>query len=317
MWNDAVVTNAGKELLAQWLGGGELVIDSAATGQGTVAASLLMGQTELVSKKQNMSIVKAENIGGGRRLQLQLTSEGVTIAYTINQIGIWAKLGDGDAKMIAIFQDNTGISVPTFEQMPDYVFTFYATIQMSNSGELVVNVDKSAIVTRADFEEHTNNNENPHEVTQKQLFDDLTETTALAATDFIPIEVVADGTAKKISKENLHKALGLNTTSITGATVTLGASQTYSGSVKNTSRQLRRCRRENSDGRYRLYRFGKHRNERRELHPCYHGSRCVCGLYRQIVDDREGGGIRERELVGSQRYRSRWKDDDGNRQSFG
>ena len=57
--------------------------------------------------------------------------------------------------------------------------------------------------------------------------------------------------------------------------------------------------------------------ERRELHPCYHGSRCVCGLYRQIVDDREGGGIRERELVGSQRYRSRWKDDDGNRQSFG
>ena len=45
-----------------------------------------------------MSIVKAENIGGGRRLQLQLTSEGVTNAYTINQIGIWAKLGDGDAK---------------------------------------------------------------------------------------------------------------------------------------------------------------------------------------------------------------------------
>ena len=232
MWNDAVVTNAGKELLAQWLGGGELVIDSAATGQGTVAASLLMGQTELVSQKQNMSIVKAENIGGGRRLQLQLISEGVTNAYTINQIGIWARLGNGAAKMIAIFQDSTGISVPTFEQMPDYVFTFYATIQMSNSGELVVNVDKSAIVTRADFEEHTNNKENPHEVTQKQLFDDLTETTALAAADFIPVEVVADGTAKKISKENLHKALGLNTTSITSATVTLGASQTYSGSVK-------------------------------------------------------------------------------------
>ena len=203
MWNDAVVTNAGKELLAQWLGGGELVIDSAATGQGTVAASLLMGQTELVSKKQNMSIVKAENIGGGRRLQLQLTSEGVTNAYTINQIGIWAKLGDGDAKMIAIFQDNTGISVPTFEQMPDYVFTFYATIQMSNSGELVVNVDKSAIVTRADFEEHTNNKENPHEVTQKQLFDDLTETTALAATDFIPIEVVADEIGRASCRERV------------------------------------------------------------------------------------------------------------------
>ena len=232
MWNDAVVTNEGKELLAQWLNGGALSIDSAATGQGTVAASLLMGQTALVSKKQDMSIVRSEKIEGGMRFQLQLTSEGVSNSYTINQIGLWGSLNGGQSKLIALYQDATGNSVPTHTEMPDFVFTFWATIQMSNTGELVANIDTSAIVTRSDFNEHLADKDNPHDVTQKQLFSALTETQTLAAGDFIPVGS-ADGTsANKITKENLHKALGLNTTSIVGATITLGAAQTYSGTVK-------------------------------------------------------------------------------------
>lgn len=232
MWNDAVVTNEGKELLAQWLNGGALSIDSAATGQGTVAASLLMGQTALVSKKQDMSIVRSEKIEGGMRFQLQLTSEGVSNSYTINQIGLWGSLNGGQSKLIALYQDATGNSVPTHAEMPDFVFTFWATIQMSNTGELVANIDTSAIVTRSDFNAHLADKDNPHNVTQKQLFSALTETQTLAAGDFIPVGS-ADGTvANKITKENLHKALGLNTTSIVGATITLGAAQTYSGTVK-------------------------------------------------------------------------------------
>lgn len=232
MWNDAVVTNEGKEILAQWLNGGALSIDSAATGQGTVAASLLMGQTALVSKKQDMSIVRSEKIEGGMRFQLQLTSEGVSNSYTINQIGLWGSLNGGQSKLIALYQDATGNSVPTHAEMPDFVFTFWATIQMSNTGELVANIDTSAIVTRSDFNAHLADKDNPHGVTQKQLFSTLTETQTLAAGDFIPVGS-ADGTvANKITKDNLHKALGLNTTSIVGATITLGASQTYSGAVK-------------------------------------------------------------------------------------
>ena len=84
MWNDSVVTNAGKELLAQWLSGGALRIDGAAAGEGTVAASLLMGQSALVNKKQNMSVIRSEKIDGGMRFQLQLTSEGVSKTYTAN-----------------------------------------------------------------------------------------------------------------------------------------------------------------------------------------------------------------------------------------
>ena len=70
MWNDAVITNQGKELLAQWPQGGTFNLDKAATGQGTVSPSLLMGQTNLVSQKQTMSIIHMEKVEGGIRVQL-------------------------------------------------------------------------------------------------------------------------------------------------------------------------------------------------------------------------------------------------------
>ena len=232
MWNDSVVTNAGKELLAQWLSGGALRIDGAAAGEGTVAASLLMGQSALVNKKQNMSVIRSEKIDGGMRFQLQLTSEGVSKTYTANQIGIWASLNGGQSKLIALYQDATGNSVPTHDEMPDFVFTFWATLQMSNTGELVANIDSSAIVTRSDFNAHVDDKNNPHDVTQAQLFNDLEETETLADEDFLPVGNANGKDAKKITKENLHKALGLNTTSVVGATITLGASQTYKGSVR-------------------------------------------------------------------------------------
>lgn len=147
MWNDAVITNAGKNLLAQWANGGVLNISSAAVGEGTATASLLMAQTKLVNKKQNMSILATEKVADGVRIHLQLTSSGVAAEYTINQIGIWAKLDGGSETLVALYQDATGVSVPTFEQMPDYIFTFFATLQMSNEGKLTVSIDTSALAS--------------------------------------------------------------------------------------------------------------------------------------------------------------------------
>ena len=229
MWNDAVITNQGKELLAQWLQGGTFNLDKAATGQGTISPSLLMGQTNLVSQKQTMSIIHMEKVEGGIRVQLQLTSEGVTAGYTVNQIGIWASLSGGGSKLAAIFQDDTGLTVPTYDEMPDFVFTFYATLQMNNEGEITVSIDPSTVVTRSDFNAHLNDNENPHKVTQKQLLDELQPATELADDDLLPFEDTSENGAKKISKANLRATLGLNTISMTGATVTLGSSLTYTG----------------------------------------------------------------------------------------
>ena len=151
MWESAVLTNAGRDLLAQWAAGGELTIDKAACGQGTVNEAYLMGQTQLVAQKKQLSIVRKANVAQGVQLQLQCTNGDVSTAFTINQIGVWAHLDDGASVMIAIYQDSTGVLVPSAAEMADYVFTFYATLQMSNTGELTVTIDSSALVSMETF----------------------------------------------------------------------------------------------------------------------------------------------------------------------
>lgn len=150
MFGDSVVTNVGKTLLARWIQGTVLEIDTAAAGTGTVSVVQLMAQTELVEQKASVSIVNYELIEGGLRLQLQLTSVGLTESFTLNQIGVWGKV-DSETALLAIFQDSTGVRVPTESEMADYVFTFYATIQLNNDGDFSVTIDTAALVTHSDL----------------------------------------------------------------------------------------------------------------------------------------------------------------------
>lgn len=267
MWNSAVITNAGKELLANWLEGATLNFDSAATGEGTVADAYLMAQTGLVAQKQTLSIIKMDRVANGVRLQLQCTSAGVTTGYIINQIGVWASLNGSESALVALYQDGVGVSVPTHEDMPDYVFTFYATLQMSNTGILTATIDHEAMVTRADFDAGMNTKFDTAGAGLKKDGTTIKHTNSIAAGgskgsageksfgDKIIIPYVKHDTEGHItesdtteitlpsntatttedglmSKEDKAKLDAVGIISITGATVTLGGSLTYSGSTK-------------------------------------------------------------------------------------
>ena len=204
MWDDAVITNVGKTLLAQWASGGTLNIDSAAAGTGTVNASLLMAQTGLVAQKQTMSIVKSEKITGGVRLQLQLTNKGVSAQYTINQIGVWGSLDGGATTMMAIFQDDDGVVVPAEADTPEYVFTVYAVLQMDNTGTLTVTLDSSVAVSQAQFNE------------LEQKVEDLDATDISLSVDGVTGETVAAGIEELAEK--VGKIEGGVVTSVNGQT---------------------------------------------------------------------------------------------------
>ena len=155
MWNSAVLTNSGLNLMAQWVDGAVLTIDKATAGEGTVNEAYLMGQTQLVAEKKQLSIVRQDRVANGVRIQMQCTNEGVSEEFTINQIGVWAHLDDGASVLLSIYQDDTGVLVPTNAEMPEYVFTFYAVLQVSNTGTLQVTLDASAVVTQGQLEAAT------------------------------------------------------------------------------------------------------------------------------------------------------------------
>lgn len=147
MWDQAVVTNAGKALLQQWAGGGTLTIDGAKAGAGAVSQLNLINQTAVTQEKQTLSIISARQVEGGTQFHVQITAPDA--GYTAKQIGIYGRLDSGDSTLIALYQDESGITVPSKAEMPDFVYAFYATIQVGNTGTLSVTLDASALVTQA------------------------------------------------------------------------------------------------------------------------------------------------------------------------
>ena len=53
--------------------------------------------------------------------------------------------------MIALFQLEQGVPIPSKTESPDFVYTFYALISCSNTGTWTVTVDTSACVTQGDM----------------------------------------------------------------------------------------------------------------------------------------------------------------------
>lgn len=147
-WN-GVITNAGNSLLNEWVNEKTLNFDSAAAGQGTVAAAAMMAQTALVNEKQTASLLGGERVSSGIRLKLRIAAPNT--AYTLNQFRVSASVDGGASAMIALFQLEQGVPIPSKTESQDFVYTFYALISCSNTGTWTVTVDTSACVTQSDM----------------------------------------------------------------------------------------------------------------------------------------------------------------------
>lgn len=177
-----VITNSGSELLAQWTAGKTLTITRAAAGTGRVSEAAMLAQTALVSEKQTVSILSNKTTAQGQKLQLQVTP--LATGYPLNQLGIWAKLDSGAARLIALFQTDTdaGVEIPSKTDVPDYVYTFYGLLEFTGSGgTLQVTIDASALVTAesmaAAIKAH-NEDANAHEDIRQAITDKQDKITA-------------------------------------------------------------------------------------------------------------------------------------------
>jgi len=152
-WDNAVVTNNGVAMLQQVLAGEVLTLDWAAGGTGTVPPSSLMAQTALKEQKQNFAITGAANVPNGKKISVQITNVGLMAGYLLQQVGIWAHVGNSPPVLFAILQDNTGIAIPSDSEVPDFAMNFYAVIDFSNESNFNLIVDPSALVTLGELNE--------------------------------------------------------------------------------------------------------------------------------------------------------------------
>ena len=154
-WQNAVVTSAGISMLGQVISGGKLNITRAALGSGTVDASALMAQKALTLPLDvSVVIAKMELIdGSGISIRLQIRNTGVTATRTMKQIGLFAKVGDGEEALFAIMQDDGGEEIPSESSYPDFMLEFTTAVAVSNTDGITVTVSGSAVVTLEELEE--------------------------------------------------------------------------------------------------------------------------------------------------------------------
>ena len=149
MFENSVITTAGMAILNQWAGGGTLTIDGAQAGSGTVTAANLPSQTALVNVVQEPPISKYT--AGSDKMEFSVQFGPANSQYTMKQVGIWGHIGSGNSTLIAIYQDETGVTIPAQNDIPDFVYTLHAVISIGAANTLTVTVDQSAAATMEDI----------------------------------------------------------------------------------------------------------------------------------------------------------------------
>lgn len=141
-----IITNAGKDLFSKWVNGATFNFDAAEGGTGTVSESALMEQNSLVNKMQDLSILSAERVTDGIMITIQITAPAT--GYTLHQIGIKGSVDGGSQALTALFQTSDGITIPSVDQTPDFIYKFFGTVVVSNTEKFTLTIDTSAIMTQ-------------------------------------------------------------------------------------------------------------------------------------------------------------------------
>lgn len=156
-WNDAVVTYKGLALQAKLIQGTTLTITKVVIGAGYVSPVLLIQQTAVSQPQKTLSAVSAVSYPeeGKCALQINVTNDDVTTAYTAKQIGFYATDPDDGEILYCIAQVDSssgGTYIPSKTEMPGYSaeWTFY--MQYGNADDVTVTVDPSNTVSVATME---------------------------------------------------------------------------------------------------------------------------------------------------------------------
>lgn len=197
VWKDAVVTMAGVSLLKEALSGQTLHITGAAGGTGTVDSAALITQTALVDSRQTLSLVGAQDTANGKRLKIQITSQGLSVGYKLTQLGIWAELNTDTPVLFAILQDGEGVNIPSAAELPEFLLEFYALIEFSQSADIVITLDTSASVSSATLEEKL--------AAKEGLITAAPEKASVQDTDTLVLS--DDGTTQRVTVGNMKVAL--------------------------------------------------------------------------------------------------------------
>ena len=152
-WNNSLYTNVGTKMMSEVLSGATMTITKAVGGSGTTAAESLAALTDVKEQKQTLKILGIEDATDssdddvGKRIKIQITNGDLETGYILHQVGIYAKLADGDETLLIIMQDDRGVEIPSHTENSDFSIELYGIMAISNLANISVTVDPNAVAS--------------------------------------------------------------------------------------------------------------------------------------------------------------------------
>lgn len=152
-WNNSLYTNVGTKMMSEVLSGATMTITKAVGGSGTTAAESLAALTDVKEQKQTLKILGIEDAtdssgtDAGKRIKIQITNGDVETGYILHQVGIYAKLADGEETLLIIMQDDRGVEIPSHTENSDFEIELYGIMEISNLANISVTVDPNAVAS--------------------------------------------------------------------------------------------------------------------------------------------------------------------------
>lgn len=152
-WNKSVFTTVGTDMMSEVLSGATMTITKAVGGSGTTEEASLAALTDVQEEKQTLKILGIEDASdstgndAGKRIKIQITNGDVETGYILHQVGVYAKLTDGDETLLFIMQDDRGVEIPSHTENSDFVIELFGVMAISNVANIKVTVDPSAVAS--------------------------------------------------------------------------------------------------------------------------------------------------------------------------
>ena len=153
LYNGAVITSAGQNLLAQAISGTELTwtamrASSVAIPEGTDLTTL----TALTGIEQTTDITDASVYGSNVvQVSARFSNTGISEAYLMETIGIYGQVTGGSETLIAVMTAETPDEMPVYDQDSPSAFIFNVQMSVQNANSLTMVVNDTGTATVADL----------------------------------------------------------------------------------------------------------------------------------------------------------------------
>ena len=155
-YNSAIITTEGINMFASAIGGGDTVTfmtmqaSSHAYPSSTDFTALTSLQDVEATVNVNYAGVYSNNIV---QVSARFDNDGVSTAYLINTLGLFAKLGNGEPKLVAVVTAVTPDQMPVYDANNPSAFIYNLQCTVQNASSIAVSVNPAGTVTVEQFNE--------------------------------------------------------------------------------------------------------------------------------------------------------------------